>query len=216
MSINIKDMSHESLTALDTQQLADMVLFLYKENETLKVNVDDTVLKKYELRLEQLEREVNKDKQYIRRETIELVGIDSSVPDDAIEEECIKILKVAKVKVGNRYPTTFDIHAAHRKGRKGNVILKFVNRKFAYNSIFNRANLKNTEYEKVYINSSLCPEFSFLNFAVRKAKAKGELTKYRLKNGVTFIQKVENGPWLEISHVNDLSRNGLTVPTRSY
>ena len=71
-------------------------------------------------------------KQYSRRDTIEIAGIKQDVADEHIEEECLKILKASKVKVANKFPTSIDIQAAHRKGRKGNVVVKFVNRKFAY------------------------------------------------------------------------------------
>ena len=177
----------------------------------------ELIANNYEKRLEQLEREVNKDKQYSRRDTCEIVGISNDVKDDDIEEECIKILKAAKAKVGNRYATTFDIHAAHRRGKKGTVIIKFVNRKFAAAAITNRSNLKDSDYfKRTYINQSLCPEFVFLNFAVRKAKTNGELHYYKMKNGITLIQKEQNGPFVEISHINGLTRNGLTVPERSF
>ena len=96
--------------------------------------------------------------------------------------------------MGNRYPNTLDVHAAHRIGRKGNVIFKFVNRKWASTVMKNAANLKDTEnYKNLYINASLCPEFKFLNYAVRRAKRNGEIHYYKVKNGTTSIQKRENG-----------------------
>ena len=148
---------------------------------------------------------------------MEICGIDKAISDENVEDECLKIMKAAKVKVGNRFPNTLDVHAAHRKGKKGTVIIKFVNRKFAYNAISNRANLKNMdEYKSTFINTSLCPEFGFLNYAVRRAKANGEISFYKMRNGITLIKKSENSPFVEISHENDLSRNGLTVPPRTF
>ena len=122
---DISNMNEESLSSLQSDQLVKIILALNKENENFKKTAEDIVAKRYDERLERLEREINKDKQYIRRETIEFSGISQDVGDDAIEDECLKILKAAKVKVGNRFPSTLDIHAAHRKGRKGIVILKF-------------------------------------------------------------------------------------------
>ena len=214
---NISNMNEESLSSLQSDQLVKIILALNKENENFKKTAEDIVAKRYDERLERLEREINKDKQYIRRETIEFSGISQDVGDDAIEYECLKILKAAKVKVGNRFPSTLDIHAAHRKGRKGIVILKFVNRKFAFSALSNRASLKNSnDYGNIFINQSLCPEFAFLNFAVRKAKRLNQIHFYKMKNGVTFIQKEADGRWAEISHVNDLEKNGIPVPDRSY
>ena len=93
--------------------------------------------------------------------------------------------------MGNRYPNTLDVHAAHRKGRKGNVIIKFVNRKWESTVMKNAEDTE--DYQNVYINASLCPEFKFLNYAVRREKRNGEIHYYKVKNGTTSIQKRENG-----------------------
>ena len=104
--------------------------------------------RKYDLKLEQLEREMNKTKQYIRCGTIEITGIGQDVQDDDIENKTLEILKAAKVKVRKKYPTAMDI-----QGRKGIVIVKFVNRKFAYASVrYSSHKLKNSDYNHVYIN----------------------------------------------------------------
>lgn len=216
MDLNIHNMNKESLAQMESDQLITIVLNLFEANEKLKQSSDDTISKAYDLRLEQLEREVNKFKQHSRRDTIEIAGIKQEVADEQIEEECLKILKAAKVKVANKFPASLDIQAAHRKGRKGNVIVKFVNRKFAYTAVSNSRNLKDFDDGDLYINTSLCPEFGFLNYAVRRAKKNQEILSYKMKNGVTFIQMSQNGQMMEISHVNDLTRNGITVPNRSF
>ena len=190
---------------------------LHEQNGILKKSSDAIAASNYETRLETLEREVNKDKQYFRRDSLEIAGIDREVGDDEIENECLRILKTAKVKVGNRFPSTLDVHAAHRIGRKGNVIIKFVNRKWAETSLVKASSLKQTEgYENIYVNASLCPEYKYLNFAVRQAKRNNEIHYYKVKNGMNYIQKRENGPQIEISHVNDLELNELSVPVRLY
>ena len=215
MSIDISNLTKESLAALDTTQLINMVLVMGGEIKTLK-NSTTIDLTECEKRLEALEREVNKDKQYLRRDTIEVVGIPSDVTDEEIEDEVIKVLKAAKVKLGNKFPNAFDINAAHRIGKKGKVIVKFVNRKFAVSAMTNRSNLKGiNEYSQVFLNQILCPEFQFLNYAVRKGKANGELFFYKMRNGITFIKQSENGPFHEITHVSDLSRYNITIPNRS-
>ena len=158
---------------------------------------------------------MNEFKQYKRRGTLEIAGIGTDIEDVNVEEECLKILKAAKVKIGNKFASTHDIQAAHRIGRKGTVILKFVNRKFAYEALLNSKKLKDhEEYGQVYINQSLCPEFGYLAFAVRKAKRSNEIASYTQKHGITFIQKFKDGPLIKISHELDLSRNGISVPSR--
>ena len=119
-----------------------MVLVLKDENEILKKSVDTNIAKGYEERLEFLERKITKDKQYARRDSVEIMGISRDVDDARIEDECIKIFKASKVKVGNKFPSTLDIQAAHCKRNKGKVILKFVNRKFGSAAISNRSNIK--------------------------------------------------------------------------
>ena len=211
----MSNMSKESLSALDHDDLVTLVLSLHKDNCVLKTSADEMIASKYEKRLEDLERAINENLQYGRRDTCDISGISMDINDADIEEECLKILKTAKVKVSNRFPNSLDIHAAHRKGKKGVVIIKFVNRKWANTARYNSSNLKNSDYQGVYINPSFCPEFGYLNFAVRKAKANGEINHYKLKNGLTFIQKAADDRYVKISHVNDLERYGLTVPPRT-
>ena len=106
------------------------------------------------------------------------------------------------------------------------MICKFVNRKFAYAALVNGRNLRDAKIydedgdstvgNKIYINSSLCPEFGYLHYAVRNAKKKSEIHSYKVKHGVMFIKKSENSELCEISHVKDLERYNLTVPVRRY
>ena len=56
-----------------------MVLVSKDENEILKNSVDTNIAKGYEERLEFLEREINKDKQNARRDSVEIMDIS---PDD--------------------------------------------------------------------------------------------------------------------------------------
>ena len=126
MSIDINNLNQDSLAILDNAELINMVLVMSGELNKLKKS-ERVDMSDCEKRLEKLEREVNKDRQYSRRDSIEIAGISPDVKDEDIEEEVIKILKAAKAKAGNRYPTFFDIQAAHRKGRKSVVICKFVN-----------------------------------------------------------------------------------------
>lgn len=207
--------TEEELAALGVQQLATIIKKLCVENQTLKENViDPAVAKGYDERLEKLEREVNKNKQYLRRDTVEFVGIPADVTDENIESEVINIMKVAKVKISRRDVTALDIHAAHRKNRKGDVIVKFTNRKWAEGALKNRANLKDGQYKDCFINSSLCPEYSFLAFAVRKAKKDNIINFWKLKHGMPYIKINEGDDFVEISHVNDLVVNNIPVPDR--
>ena len=83
---NIQEMTQESLSALESQQLVTIVMALKEENDTLKKNTDIIISNKYDERLERLQKEINKDRQYLRRDSIEIVGISKDVVDDDIQK----------------------------------------------------------------------------------------------------------------------------------
>ena len=99
VEFTIGSMNEQSLQALQNEQLVTLVLALRDENEKLKNSAEKMISRKYNKRLERIEIEINRDKQYSRHDTIEIAGIDEDVSYAKIEEECIKILKAAKLKV---------------------------------------------------------------------------------------------------------------------
>ena len=62
--------------------------------------------------------------------SVEHTGIPLNIPSDQIANEVIKIFNAGDVSIHGQSLYHFDIHAAHRKGKKGTVMVKFVNRKF--------------------------------------------------------------------------------------
>lgn len=224
---DIKNVTPESLSTLHPDQVIQLAIMLKEENDKLRKSSEEAIIKKYDERLEKLERELNLQNQYERRNSIEISGVPASVTDEQVEAEVLKILQAAKAKVNNNFPRSLDIQAAHRKGRNGVIICKFVNRKFATSAVINSRNLKNAELyvsenddggSRLYINPSLCPEFGYLHFAARKAKKNNEIQSYKVRYGVMYIRKTgsENDKFIQISHVNDLVSNGLTVPPRNF
>ena len=210
----------EYLEQIGPSEVIKLTLALKEENKKLLETVPNEVAKKYEDRFVQLERKLNLQKQYERRTCIEISGIPETIEDGDIEDAVIKVLKSAKAKAHSKFPSHLDIHAAHRKGKKGVVICKFVNRKFAYSALYNSSNLKDSDVfengEAIYINPSLCPEFGFLHFAVRKAKKNKIIHSYKVRHGVMYIKKTENDREVEISHESDLVLYGLPIPERKY
>ena len=219
---DINTATADSLAQLHPDQIIKIVLALKDENKKLLENANEIVAKEYNERFERLERELNLQKQYERRTSIEITGIPASVPDDEIEDAVITVIKTAKAKAHNKFPSHLDIHAAHRKGKNGVVICKFVNRKFAYSAVSSGSNLKGVQLfdqeGAVYINPSLCPEFGFLHYAVRLAKKGGLIHSYKVRHGIMYIKKTDNPQCKEvqISHENDLGRCGIPVPKRKY
>ena len=112
-----------------------------------------------------------------------------------------------------------DICAVHRIGKKGVTIVRVVNRKYSRNAIINGKNLKGSkrygEDTKLYVNENLTPEFRFINYAVRKAIRENNIHKYKIRNGVTHVQKDPEGSFVEIGHILDLENLGIPVPERN-
>ena len=96
MALDFSNMSRDSLATLQHDQLIAMVLALHESNEKLKKSSDKMTSRKYDLKLEQLQREMNKTKQHIMRDTITITGISQDVQCDDIENN---------VKVGKKYAT---------------------------------------------------------------------------------------------------------------
>ena len=131
---------HGNLNSKSKSQLVGLVKSLMNENAALKELFK--VMEATNERLERLEREQNKSLQYMRRDTIEISGIPTSIRQDDLEGEVQKIFEAAEVKIHGDSLQGKDIQAVHRIGKKGVVICKFVNRKFAREELFWGRNLK--------------------------------------------------------------------------
>ena len=106
----------------------------------------------------------------------------------------------------------------HRLKDGKTTIVRVVNRKFSNEAIHCGKNLNGTkrygEGARVFINPSLCPEFKFLNWVIRTAKANNKIHRYRNRNGVTYVQMEEGGDFKPIGHELDLSNLGIEIPER--
>ena len=203
-----------ALLSMEKESLIQIIVTLNKEIE----KKNDDFMKLTNLRLYHLERSHNMFLQYNRRESFEVSGIPKDIPQERLEDEIVEIVKEAKVSVNRQPLKKCDIVACHRIGRKGNVVCRVINRKFSREAIVNGKNLKGTKRygdSKIFINSSFCPEFRFLNYACRKAAEKKEIHRYKVKNGVNLVQVKEEEPFHEIGHVNDLENLGVGIPPRS-
>ena len=144
---------------------------------------------------------------------MEISGIPASVGIENLEEAVVNICNEANVKVHGKSVTKFDLEAVHRIGKKNGTIARFVNRKFAYEALHCGKNLKGKDIFKanqgIYINPSLCWEFKFIGYVIRKLKGTGLVEQYRIRNGVYSI-KVGND-FKEISHKSDFDKYGLDI-----
>ena len=106
--------------------------------------------------------------QHSRRDTIEVIGIPSSIKDQDLEECKICAKKVYNVfgEIGVNINKR-DIQACHRLREKDRTIVKFVNRKDCRNILRVKKDLKHldpsklsfSEGIKTFINESLCPYY---------------------------------------------------------
>ena len=207
-----RDLSNEDLTKLSKEKLVELVLSLKDECRSLRETQE--YHEKLDKRMEALERQQNMNLQYLRRDTIEIHGIPGSIKNEQLEDEVMRIYDMAGVSVHGIKLDHLAIQACHRIGKKGNVVVKFTNRKYATEGLYNGKNLKeNKPYETpTYINNSFCPEFSFLNYAIRQAKKQKKIHFYKLKNGITSVQLEEGGDLFEITHKADLAFHGISLP----
>ena len=136
-------------------------------NITSTVDTQTAVNKNIGDRITNLERSMNLQNQYSRRECVEIVNIPACAPKD-LENKVINIFSAAGVKV---YPR--DFHAVHRIRDGKTVIAKLVNRKDAISILRNKKKVRNLTNEKksklgveddtkLYINESLCPGYRYL------------------------------------------------------
>jgi hypothetical protein len=205
-----------NLVNLEKEQLVEIIL-------KLKVDLSkqhDDFMKLTNLRLYNLERSQYMYEQYGRRECLEITGIPETITDTMLEDEVIEIMKEARVEVDDRPLNKMDITAVHRLADKKTTIVRVVNRKFVKKALINGKNLKNCkryghgDNSKIYLNDSFCPEFRFLNFVIRKALRENNIYKYKIRNGVTSVQKDEYSLFVQIGHVNDLENLKIPIPER--
>ena len=171
-----------TLNTFTKKQLVDVVLELQKENKQL---MDMST------RITELERSHYLYLQYGRRNSIEITGIPDDVQQKDLEDHVINIYNEAGVKVHDESFEKRDIEACHRIGKKGTVITRFVNRKFAKEGLYKGRNLKDKIIydgdKRLYNNDSLCKPFQYIGYVIRKLKKAKKIEKYKIKNGVFFI-----------------------------
>ena len=203
-----------NLVNLEKAQLIEIILKLKGD---LSKQHDDFV-KLTNLRLYNLERSQYMYEQYGRRESLEFTGIPETITDARLEDEVIEIMKEARVEVDDRPLKKMDVTAVHRLADKKTTIVRVVNRKFVKQALINGKNLKNSkrygENSKIYLNDSFCSEFRFLNFVIRKALREYNIYRYKIRNGITYVQKDEYSLFVQIGHVNDLENLQIPIPER--
>ena len=158
-------------------------------------------------RVVQTERQYWANVQYSRRDTIEVIGIPSSIRDKDLEDKVRNIFGEIGVNVNER-----DIQVCHRLREKDRTIVKFVNRKDCTNILRVKKDLKHldptklcfTEGTKIFINERLCPYYRGIWNKCKKLRANQKLHQFYTINGIVHVKLEENGPPKSITHMLDL------------
>ena len=160
-------------------------------------------------RLYGLEKLVHANNQYTRRDSIEISGIDTSVKDEHLEEKCIELFE----NIGKTIKPE-QIQACHRLYDGKRCIVKFVNRKSAFDILKLRGELaENIDYKKkVYINESLCPYYRYLYGKCKELWKSKKIVKFWVSNGSVRYRLNENGHPHKVEHIADLENVFGTFP----
>ena len=186
-----------------TTEVKDLLGYFKKLESDLAVtkNVNSKLMD----RLVQTERQCWANAQYSRRDTIEVIGIPSSIRDKDLEDKVHNIFGEIGENVNER-----DIQARLRE--KDRTIVKFVNRKDCTNilkvkkdlQLLDPTKLSFTEGTKIFINKSLCPYYRGIWNKCKKLRANQKLHQFYTINGIVRVKLEENGPPKSITHILDL------------
>ena len=177
--------------AINNRTHSNLINNLRSENKHLR-----NTLRKVEMDL----IEIN---QYSRRQNIEISNIPESIPQHKLENHVIKVLGEIGI-----YVKSYDLVGVHRLGKyhrnsERNVIVRFINRKDAYEAMEYRRDLRNTNY-KYYIHENMCPTNRKIYNKCYKYKKNGDICDVWFSQGVVCIQIGEDDTPVRIFHVSDI------------
>ena len=179
---------------------------LQAENERLRDKVSNLESKVVSLEINQ-----NMLEQYGRRNNIEVSGIPDSVGDNDLEEKVISVFANVGIDVKSN-----DIKACHRIGKSRNsskkTIVRFTNRKFAKQALYNRKKLKSIGKSTlgfnndVFINENLTPVNNKIAYNCRKLKRQNLILKTYTINGTVHIvsNNIKRGKPVKVLHMQTL------------
>ena len=158
-------------------------------------------------RLVATERQYWVNAQYSRRDTLEVVGIPTSIGDNVIERKVCDVFQEIEMDICDR-----DIQACHRLKDKGRTIVKFTNRKVCLRILKVKRQLKGLdpsavdlpEGTKIFVIKCLCPYYRGIWNNCKKLRDKQKLHQYYAVNGLIRLRIEESGQAKIITHVVDL------------
>ena len=139
---------------------------------------------------------------------MKVVGIPSSVEHDQLEPIVCRILHHIGVNISGD-----KIEACHQLGKNSErTIVKFSRRKDCEHTMRAKNDLKDLDATdldlpagtKLYINGSLCPYYRRLWNEANKLWNKKKIFSYFTVSGTVRIRLQEKGPYIIITHIDDL------------
>ena len=190
--------------------LEESVARLSKENLWLKEKVSTKIEEMFDVwdRLYHCEISTSNLNQYNRRENIEIAGIPNNIQNYHLEEFVINTLR----DIGVNGLSSYEIVACHRlksktnSNKPANVIVRFVNRKRAYETLDKFTEMKKRYpnfYKKLYIFENLCPTARKIFNTTRKLMFQEKIKDTWTYEGKIYIIK-NNDYCMEIEHINEL------------
>ena len=214
----VTDTLQESFRDMLTKSIDELkstiIESLKQSNEILQMKFKALEAEVVALKKDQVEyvKQAESSFQHGRLEQIIVSGIPESVSHEELENKCCSILNnIKSFQIGQR-----DIAACHRMGKKGDTILRFVNRKDAEDCLVNKKKLQDFDLESVgftsdtqiFISENLSPYMSRLAYYCRILKRKGVIRKLTTFKGVIKILKSNDteSRYNVIQHKEDLAR----------
>ena len=176
---------------------------LHAENERLRGNVNNL-----ENKVTSLEINQNMLEQYGRRNNIEVSGIPDSVEDNCLEEKVNTVFTSIGIDVKSKLVIELEKVEIFKK----KTIVRFTNRKFAKQALYNRKKLKSIDKSTlgltndVFINENLTPVNNRIACYYRKRKRQNLISKTYTANGTIHVisNNIKRGKPVKVFHMQTL------------
>jgi len=134
-------------------------------------------------------------------------GIPEGVGD--LRGEVVNILAALDVSVNES-----DLLHVRKEGRRHRVVCQFAEHASVQEVLLKHSGHKDQHVVggrrvKLYFKQMLTPHYEHLSYAIREAKKRGRIFRYRIENGVNAVQLAEGDDFQEITHKSDLINMGL-------
>ena len=154
------------------------------------VAVTENVSSRLVDQLVETERQCWANAQCSRHEYLEVLGIPTSVKDDALEDKVLSVFRKVGVEIGQH-----NIQVCHRV-KNNRTIVKFSNRKLCFQILRAKKQIKDLDCAlfnfldgtKIFVNESICPYYKGLWSKCKAIKNKKKLPQFYTINGIIRVK----------------------------